>query len=439
MFGTETRRQLAQAQNRIHAMEPAQQLFEALRNTVPLIEFQPDATVVEANQLFCDIMGYPQTEAKGARHRVFCEPEFANSREYEAFWSRLRAGESFSGQFKRIRKSGDVVWLEATYFPVKNENGHVSRVFKIASDVTARVKAAAVTNDMVEALNRSSAVIEFDMSGHVTMANDNFFRTMGHTRDTLLGKHHRILCPREFAESPEYAALWAQLNRGVFFSGVCERVTRDGRPIWLEATYNPILDEQGRAVRIIKIAVDITDRITRQQVEQASARAAYESSSKTAELSDSGALVIGQAVQQMQTLEQEVGVAVGQVKSLSQQAGQITSIVKTIKEISDQTNLLALNAAIEAARAGEFGRGFAVVADEVRKLAERTSNSTTEIAQMITHIQAETTAVTNSMVSSLKHVEEGVALANEAGQAIEHIKGMAESVVDEVAKLSAVH
>ncbi len=437
MFGIQARQQLIEAQARISEMEPAQQRFEALRKTVPVIEFLPDATVVEANQLFCDIMGYSPIEAKGARHRVFCEPDFANSRDYEAFWSRLRAGESFSGKFKRIRKNGDIVWLEATYFPVKNSAGQVDRVFKIASDITARVNAAAVTNDMVEALNRSSAVIEFDMAGHVLMANDNFFKTMGHTQDSLIGKHHRILCPREFADSPEYTALWAQLNRGTYFSGVCERLTRDGRPIWLEATYNPILDEAGRPVRIIKIAVDITERITRQKMEQASAKAAYESSSKTADLSDSGAQVIGQAVQQMQTLEEEMGLAVGQVKSLSEQAGRITSIVKTIKEISDQTNLLALNAAIEAARAGEFGRGFAVVADEVRKLAERTSNSTTEIAQMINQIQAETTAVSNSMVSSLKHVEEGVALANEAGQAIKHIKGMAESVVGEVAKLSA--
>jgi len=428
------KRQLADTQEELQHLKD---LVDALNKTTAVIEFNADGTILEANEPFCQAMGYQVGEIRGAHHRQFCPPEFANSAEYGQFWSRLRQGESFSGRFKRRHRNGDTAWLEATYFPVRNASGQISRVVKIASDITERINEALHTRSLVSALSRSMAVIEFDLDGKVLDANANFLNTMGYRLDEIVGRSHSQLCRNDYAASADYQQFWTKLRAGHFYSGQCERVAKNGDTIWLEATYNPVLDDDGKVYRVIKFATDISQRVKHHQAELRSAQTAFEISQETQNLSANGEQVIWQAIDKMHRLSDQVRSSTGQIEKLGDQTRQITSIVNTIKDIADQTNLLALNAAIEAARAGENGRGFAVVADEVRKLAERTSNSTAEIAHTIDAIQADTHAMIDHMNGSLTEVEEGTHLANEAGAAIKQIREGAQRVVEVVSEFSA--
>ncbi|MEQ1630610.1 MAG: PAS domain-containing methyl-accepting chemotaxis protein [Gallionella sp.] len=436
MFGQsrELKEQLAACHNEL---QPLKDVFKALNQTMAVIEFSLDGNILSANNNFCLVMGYTQNEISGRHHSTLCDSSYVNSQEYRQFWNRLRGGESFSGKFSRRNKQGNIVWLEATYFPVTDNTGRVTKVIKIASDITAHHNDMLYTQNLIAALDRSMAVIEFDLQGNVVHANQNFLNVMGYSLQEIQGRHHSKFCTSDFTSSAAYQQFWSRLNSGEFFAGQYERVGRNGQTIWLEATYNPVNDENGKPYRVIKFAADITARVLQHQAEQHSAQTAYEISQETERLSSNGESVILQAIEKMHALSGSVGESSQQVQRLGDKTTQITSIVNTIKEIADQTNLLALNAAIEAARAGESGRGFAVVADEVRKLSERTSSSTTEIAKMIVNIQAESRTVMGCMVSSLAEVEQGVQLANDAGAAIHQIREGAQKVVQVVQAFSS--
>jgi methyl-accepting chemotaxis protein len=418
-------------------LQPLKDVFKALNQTMAVIEFSLDGNILSANHNFCQVVGYAQNEMIGRHHSTLCDSSYVNSQEYRQFWSRLRSGESISGKFQRHNKQGKIIWLEATYYPVTDTSGRVIKVIKIASDITAQHNEMLYTQSLITALDRSMAVIEFDMQGNVVQANQNFLNVMGYSLQDIQGRHHSKFCTAEFVSSAAYQQFWSRLNNGEFFAGQYQRVARNGQTVWLEATYNPVNDENGKPYRVIKFAADITARVLQHQAEQHSAQTAYEISQETERLSSSGESVILQAIEKMHALSGSVGESSQQVQRLGDKTTQITSIVNTIKEIADQTNLLALNAAIEAARAGESGRGFAVVADEVRKLSERTSSSTTEISKMIVNIQAESRTVMGSMVSSLAEVEHGVQLANDAGAAIHQIREGAQKVVQVVQAFSS--
>ena len=411
-------------------------VLTALERSTAVIELSLDGQVLAVNDNFCNTVGYSALELVGQPHRLLCPEDFAASRDYAAFWDRLRRGEFFRGTIQRRHKSGRDIWLEATYNPVLDSSGRVSKVVKFATDVTEQITEAARQKALVQAIERSMAVIEFSVDGTVQRANDNFLQTMGYSASEVVGRHHRQFCSPEVANSPEYGNFWARLGRGEFFTGQFARRDRQGREVWLEASYNPVFGPDGRILKVVKFASDVTAQVQRHQAERQGTATAYEVAQETRDIARDGEAIILQTVAKMQSIAAIVEQSAGLVNALGEQTTRITSIVNTIKEIADQTNLLALNAAIEAARAGETGRGFAVVADEVRKLAERTSKSTGEIGQMIAGIQAETASVNASMNSGLNEVNQGVDLASEAGTAIERMQAGAVRVVDVIHTLS---
>ena len=434
MFCGEWKQRVAQLET-----ERAEQLAvrRALDRSTAVVELSPEGVVLAANDNFSAVMGFAPGALVGQKHAALCEPDYVNSPVYHQFWADLRAGQYFRGRFKRRHQSGRVVWLEATYNPVLDEgSGKVTRIIKFAIDVTEQVEEAIRTTALVKAIERSMAVVEFTPDGTVLRANDNFLDLMGYGAGELVGQHHRIFCEASHAASPEYAAFWASLRSGRFISGQFGRVTRRGEPIWLEASYNPVFDLDGKIERIVKTASDVTGQVLRYRAEQESAAMASEAAVETEKISSEGEAIILETVAKIQTIAQAVDDAAAQVASFGQRTAEISSITNTIKEIADQTNLLALNAAIEAARAGESGRGFAVVADEVRKLAERTAKSTQEITRMVAAIEVENRAVTANMSAGLTQVAEGVALANTAGSAIKRIREDARRVVDVIQRMS---
>ncbi|MFN4340536.1 MAG: methyl-accepting chemotaxis protein [Azonexus sp.] len=434
MFCKPYQERIAQLENRLTA---SQSVLAALDRSLAVIELSPDGRILAVNDNFCQTVGYAADELVGREHRLLCDPAFAASPAYAAFWNQLRRGEFHQGLIKRRQRSGRDIWLQATYNPILDSLGQVTKVVKFATDVTAQVNEAAGQEAMIDAIERSTAVIEFNVDGTILRANDNFLRTVGYRADEIVGRHHRLFCAPDVVNSAEYATFWERLGRGEFIAGRFPRLDRQGREIWLEASYNPVFDPEGRVLKVVKFATDVTPQVQRLQAEQQGTATAFEVAQSTRDIAHDSKAIILQTVDKMQSIAALVEQSAGLVNTLGQQTAGITSIVNTIKEIADQTNLLALNAAIEAARAGESGRGFAVVADEVRKLAERTGKSTGEISRMIADIQAETASVTASMESGLRAVNEGVALASDAGEAIQKMHGGALRVVEAIQELAA--
>jgi len=401
------------------ALEAARQQLQAslarkaaVDRSTAMIEFKPDGTIITANDNFLATVGYRLEEIQGQHHRLFCFPDYQASAEYQRFWQRLAAGECISDRFLRRNKQGEEVWLEASYNPILGADDRVASVLKLATNITALVAREQEQNSMIDAIGRSMAVIAFNLKGEVLEANANFLQTTGYRLEEIRGKHHRLFCSREEADSQAYRDFWARLNRGEFFSGRFQRVNRHGDTIWLSATYNPVFDASGRLYKVVKFASDITSQVHQQQAESAAAKLAYEISQQTDASARDGAEVIRETVQMVRGIADELSRAATGISAVSQQSEMISSIVQTIRGIAEQTNLLALNAAIEAARAGEQGRGFAVVADEVRSLAARTAQATLEIVEVVKRNHDLAQDAVDSMQASQLKVEQGVSLVN---------------------------
>ncbi|AEV63067.1 methyl-accepting chemotaxis protein II [Pseudomonas ogarae] len=402
-----------------------------------VIEFSPDGKVLRANENFLGTMGYRADQLAGLSHRDFCTPALVGSAEYREFWNQLRAGQFVSGTFQRRSAQGQNVWLEASYNPIVDEQGRVVKVVKYALDVTAKVAAEAETRGRLAALDRAMAVIEFDLGGNILTANDNFMNVMNYSLAELKGKHHRMFCEPSLVGSSEYSDFWRRLNAGEFFSGQFKRLGKNGKVVWLEASYNPVYDAEGKLCKIVKFASDISERVEKFEEDSRGASRAYHISAETERVAEQGALVIHQTAKEMREIADNIGSSARLVGQLGARSEEITAIVNTIRGIADQTNLLALNAAIEAARAGDQGRGFAVVADEVRQLAGRTSRSTSEIAEMIGMILSETREAVASMNVTHEGALRGVTLADQAGSVIVQIRNGTTDALDAVSMFAS--
>ena len=434
MFNSRIKQDLANCQQRLVETDAT---LAAVSRSMALIEFEPDGTILSANTNFLQVMGYDFEEIHNQHHRMFCEQGYANSAAYKAFWVRLGNGEYISDRFLRLDKQGRQVWLEASYNPVRNDTGRLVKVLKIATDITAHVLQEEDHNSLINAIDRSMATIEFSPQGEVLGANANFLSTMGYRLDEILGKHHHLFCERKESESEEYRQFWERLNRGEFFSESFKRVNKQGATVWLRATYNPVYDRNGRLYKVVKFASNITEQVLHQEAESSAARMAYNTSRHTDETTQQGARVVQHTVKVMEDIASELNRAANSISAVSSQSELISRMVQTIHGIAEQTNLLALNAAIEAARAGEQGRGFAVVADEVRNLAVRTSQATVEIVAVVKRNHELAEDAVSSMEASKDKVEQGVKLANEAGEVILEIQDGARQVVQSISKLAA--
>ncbi|MBW3500121.1 PAS domain-containing methyl-accepting chemotaxis protein [Janthinobacterium sp. NKUCC08_JDC] len=248
-----------------------QAINTALNRVQAVIEFELDGTILHANDNFLRVVGYTLAEVQGKHHAIFCDPEYVKTDEYSNFWAKLGRGEFDQGEYKRRARDGREVWINASYNPILDADGKPYKVIKFATDITALKKRNVEYEGKVSAISKAQAVIEFDMQGNVLDANDNFLAVMDYDLSDIQGEHHRMFCEPEYASSTEYKKFWQKLNRGEFDAGRYKRLGNHGKVVWIQATYNPILDLNGKPYKVVKFAIDITDQVNLENSIQAKA------------------------------------------------------------------------------------------------------------------------------------------------------------------------
>lgn len=440
-------------QSKLHELEAK---LAALDKSQAVIEFDTNGTILTANKNFLDAVGYQLSDIQGKHHSIFVTETDRNSTAYRQFWEDLARGEFQSAQYKRVGNRGREIWIQATYNPIINNEGKAYKIVKFCTDITDQKMRISDIEGQIDAINKSNAVIHFNLDGTIITANENFLAATGYQLSDIQGQHHRMFVTEDQRSSAQYRMFWEALSKGQFQSGEYRRVGSNGNELWLQATYNPIFDPSGKPYKVVKFCTDITKQVKlKEAIKQtidvdlgqvSSSIAAMTEQATTASHSSgqtaANVQAVASAAEELVASVQEIGRRVddattitNRAVSLSQQtndiinglavsADKIGQVVGLINTIAAQTNLLALNATIEAARAGEAGKGFAVVATEVKALASQTAQATADIAAQIETVQGGTdSAVTaiqdiSTVINSINEISTSIAAAIEEQGAV---------------------
>lgn len=413
-----------------------QQVQRSLDSEMLSVIMDPKGSITAVNSNFEQEMIYSGSQLMGRSWLELVPPYAQKTDHFRRMKEALQQGKHWAGAAQVYRGNGEEAWLRVILQPVQDTKGKVLHVSIYASDLTRTIEASKEHENLIEALQRSTAVIEFDLNGHVITANNRFLNAMGYGLAQIVGKHHRLFCTEQEYNSDRYRSFWAKLNRGEFVAERFQRLDSRGDIVWLEASYNPISDSHGKLYKIVKFATVITEQVDRELAVAQAADVAYEISQHTDAASVRGSEVLKETVTVMQELSEQMEDASAGIAALDKQSQIIGTIIKSISGIADQTNLLALNAAIEAARAGEQGRGFAVVADEVRHLASRTTKATVEIIDVVLQNQKLAEQAVKIIEQGKVQAHHALELSAQSGSVMVEIQDGAKKVVSAVGQFT---
>lgn len=368
--------------------------IKALHRVQAVIEFNLDGTIRTANGNFLKTLGFSLEEIQNRHHSIFCDPEYTSGLEYKKFWQQLGAGEFIAGEFKRFGKNGKEIWISASYNPIFDADGRPFKVVKFATDVTAVKLQSAEFEGKIQAIGKAQAVIEFNLDGTILTANENFLKTLGYSLSEIQGKHHRMFCDLEYTRGADYENFWKKLNRGEFDSGRYLRVGAGGKQIWIQATYNPILDMNGRVYKVVKFASDITEQVKLEQVVKMKAEEDQRKVDEllntvnkasagdlTAEVTVMGADALGQLADGIKKMMSDLRVVISQVVESANSFG-VSS-----KAIAGQSKTVALGAQSLGATVEEMSGSIEEFTASIASIAENTKQAN-ELAK-ITQKEAE--------------------------------------------------
>ena len=385
---------------KVKASDAAGQLT-AISRSQAVIAFDLDGIILEANDNFLNAMGYSLDEVVGQHHRIFVDASDAKSDDYRRFWADLAAGKFFSAEYKRHKKNGEAIWIQASYNPILGPDGKPYKVVKYATDITAIKRASADNLGRIEAMSRSQAMIEFEPDGTIIDANQNFLDTTGYTLDEIKGKNHAIFVHPDYAASAEFKEFWSDLARGEFKASEFQRFTKSGDEIWLQATYNPILDPEGKPYRVVKYATNITE-FKQELGVIVNSLTALSKGDLTLRLSDTGSQDFSEMRAAFNATLDKLGELVGDINFSA------TSIQEESESIADSAKDLSNRCERQAATVEETSASMEEMSTTVKSNAENAKDATSA-AQNATNHAEQGGEIVQEAIAAMEKIEAGSA------------------------------
>lgn len=403
------------------ALDEMRGLVAAINKSQAIIEFGLDGTILTANDNFLQALGYTLAEIQGKHHSLFVEPALRDSAEYRAFWAKLARGEYDAAVYKRVGKGGKEVWIQASYNPVLDAAGKPFKVVKFATDITDQKMRLADYEGQIAAISKAQAVIEFTLDGTILSANPNFLNVLGYTLDEVKGQHHRLFVTPEHRDSSEYRAFWNKLGRGEYDAARYMRIAKGGRQVWIQASYNPIFDANGKPFKVVKYATDVTRQVQLSQQLESAVKETQE--------------VVGHATDGDLTARIAMQGKTGEVEALC--AG-INALLDTTTQLITRVKAGAHEVQLGAE---EISRGNTDLSQRTEEQASSLEETASSMEQMTASVKqtADNAGQANQLaVAARQHAERGGSIVSSAVTAMGQINVSSKQIADIIGVIDAI-